>query len=110
MEKNEYVSSSGDSSLVGADLKDADLRHLDLSTHIMFGADLTGANLYDTKISLRCEQFDGATLDDIQVAKLLLMIQLGNINSKYQVGLRDLVRRVTGDKHFEALSRWMKLA
>ena len=106
----DYVASSGDSSLTGEDLKDADLRHMDLSEKILFGTDLRGANLYGTKISLKCESFDGAKLDNTQVAKLLLMIQLADIDPKYQVGLRDLVRRVTGDKHFAALNKWMKLA
>ena len=106
----DYVSASGDCSLTGADLKDADLRHLDLSDKILFGADLRGANLYGAKIAIKCEQFDGAKLDNTQVCKLLLMIQLADIDPKLQIGLRDLVRRVSGDKHFEALSKWMKLA
>ncbi len=104
------MASNGDSSLTGVDLTGADLRHLDLSGKILFGTDLRGANLHDTKISLTCETWDGVKLDDIQVAKLLLMIQMADINPKFQVGLRDLVRRVTGDTHFTALSRWLRLA
>lgn len=108
--EEEYVSSNGDTSLVGKDLSGADLRHHNLTSKILFGTDLRGANLYDARISLRCETFDGAKLDNTQVAKLLLMIQLADIDPKLQVGLRDLVRRVTGERHFEALQRWLRLA
>ena len=106
----EYVASTGDSSLTGEDLRDLDLRHQDLTDKILFQTDLRGANLYGASISLKCETFDGTKLDDLQVAKLLLMIQLADINPKFQVGLRDLVRRVTGDKHFAALERWLRLS
>lgn len=106
----EYMSSTGDTSLTGQDLSGADLRHIDLADKILFGTDLRGADLYDARITLKCETFDGVKLDDTQVAKLLLMFQLADINPKFQVGLRDLVRRVTGDRHFTALQRWLRLA
>lgn len=108
--ENEYVSSQGDSSLAGKDLSGTDLRHRDLSDFILFQTDLRGANLYGCKFKASCEQFDGVKLDDETVAKLLLMIQMADISPKWQVGLRDLVRRTTGDNFFRALQRWLKLA
>jgi len=104
------MASNGDTSLTGADLSGADFRHMDLSGKILFGTDLRGANLYDAKISLTCETFDGVKLDNTQFAKLLLMLQMADVDPKFQVGLRDLVRRVTGDTHFTALQRWLRLA
>lgn len=102
--------SNGDQSLTGEDLRDADLRHIDLSGKILFQTDLRGANLYNAKVSLKCETFDGVKLDNEQMAKLLLMISMADVDPKFQVGLRDLVRRVTGDAHFRALERWLKLS
>lgn len=107
--ENEFVANTGDTSLTGQDLNGADLRHQNLVDKILFGTDLRGADLYDARIALKCQTFDGCKLDDEQVAKLLLMIQLADINPKWQVGLRDLVRRVTGEKYFAKLARWLRL-
>lgn len=95
---------------VGADLSNQDLRHTDLTNKILFGANLRGSELYGASISLKCPTFDGTKLDETQVATLLLMISLADINPKFQVGLRDLVRRVTGDKHFALLQRYLQIA
>ena len=97
-------------SLVGADLRNEDLRHSDLTEQILFGSDFRGSNLYGAKISLKCETFDGAKFDSESVAKLLLMISLADIDPKWQVGLRDLVRRVTGEQFFAALQRYLQIA
>lgn len=95
---------------VGADLSNQDLRHADLTNKILFGANLRGSELYGISISLKCETFDGCKLDETQVATLLLMIAQADMNSKFQVGLRDLVRRVTGEKHFAALQRYLHVS
>jgi hypothetical protein len=100
---------SDDTSLVGADLRDADLRHVDLRGKVLFQADLRGANLYNTGISLRCQTFDGVTLDNDQVAQLLLMLQTADIDPKAQVGMRDLVKRLVGEAKYKALFKWLKL-
>lgn len=106
----ENQSTEGDDpTLVGADLRDTDLRHRDLSDLILFQTDLRGANLYGAKVSLRCQTFDSVKLSDEQVSQILLMLQTADINPKFQVGIRDLVRRVTGEKYFAALSRWLRL-
>lgn len=106
----DYTKAEGDLTLAGADLSGTDLRHKDLSDMILFGTDLRGSKLYGAKVALRCESFDGVKLDDSQFATLLLMLQMCDVNPKFQVGLRDLVRRVTGDQHFHTLQRWLKLA
>jgi hypothetical protein len=98
-----------DKTYVGKDLTNEDLRHHDLSGKILFNTDLRGSNLHGVRISLECSTFDGVKLDDEQVAKLLLMLSLADINPKFQVGLRDLTRRVTGDKFFAALQRYLQL-
>jgi hypothetical protein len=98
-----------DTSLVGADLRDHDLRHVDLRDRVLFQADLRGAKLYNMGISLRCQTFDGVKLDKTQVAQLLLMLQTADIDPKFQVGLRDLVKRVCGEDEYKVLIRWLKL-
>lgn len=98
-----------DTSLVGADLREADLRHVDLRGKVLFQADMRGANLYNTGFSMRCQTFDGARLDNQQVAQLLLMIQTADIDPKFQVGIRDLVKRVIGEDKYKVLYRWLKL-
>lgn len=100
---------SDDTSLVGADLRESDLRHVDLRGKVLFQADLRGANLYNTGISLRCQTFDGAKLDNDQVAQLLLMLQTADIDPKAQVGIRDLVKRLVGEAKYKALFKWLKL-
>lgn len=106
----ENMSTEGDdTSLVGADLREADLRHQDLRGKVLFQADLRGANLYNTGVSLRCQTFDGVKLDDQQFAQLLLMLQTADVNPKFQVGVRDLVKRVVGEDRYKALYRWLKL-
>jgi hypothetical protein len=95
---------------VGADLSNQDLRHTDFTNKILFGTNLRGSELYGAAISLKCDTFDGAKFDPSQVATLLLMISLADIDPKFQVGLRDLVRRVTGEKHFAALQRYLQVA
>ncbi len=98
-----------DTSLVGADLREADLRHMDLRKKVLFQADLRGAKLYNVSFSMRCQTWDGVKLDNEQVAQLLLMIQSADIDPKFQVGLRDLVRRVSGEGKYKALSRWLHI-
>ncbi len=98
-----------DTSLVGADLRESDLRHVDLRGKVLFQADLRGADLYNVGFSMRCQTFDGVKLDPVQVAQLLLMIQTADIDPKYQVGLRDLVKRVVGEEKYKALYRWLRL-
>lgn len=109
MEQEQYGASQGDPLLTGKDLREADLRFKDLSDYILFGTDLRGADLYGAKIALKCEQVDGCKIDDIQAAKLFLMLSLFDMNPKYQVRLRDMVRAVTGEKHYTALERWLKI-
>ncbi len=107
---DENMSGVGDDvSLVGADLQGADLRHVDLRGKVLFQADLRGANLFNTGFSMRCQTFDGVKLDPQQVAQLLLMIQTADIDPKYQVGIRDLVKRVIGEDKYKALYKWLKL-
>ena len=98
-----------DASLVGADLREADLRHHDLRGKVLFQTDLRGANLYNVGFSMRCQTWDGVKLDAEQVAQLLLMIQSADIDPKFQVGIRDLVKRVVGEAKYKALHKWLKL-
>lgn len=108
MEEN-MSCASDDTSLVGADLREADLRHVDLRGKVLFQADLRGANLYDTGVSLRCQTFDSVKLDDTQVCQLLLMIQSADINPKLQVRLRDTVRAILGEDKYKVMTRWLKI-
>lgn len=105
----EMSTESDDRSLVGQDLRNEDLRHFDLSDKVLFQADLRGAKLYGAKVSIKCAQFDGVRLDQDQVAQLLLLIQSADIDPKFQVGLRDLVKRVIGEARFKAIYRWLHL-
>jgi hypothetical protein len=97
-----------DISLVGADLREADLRNTDLSNKVLFLTDLRGAKLYGAKVALECQQFHKVRLDNTQVATLLLMIALADIEPKYKQGLQQLVQSVVGDQ-YEALQRMLRL-
>lgn len=95
--------------LAGADLRDKDLRHQNLAGKVLFGADLRGARLNGTRVSLECSTFDGAKFDDQQVAMLLMMVSMADINQEWIDGLRDLVKRVAGEPKFEALERYLQI-
>ena len=98
-----------DTEYAGIDLRDADLRHKNLAGKVLFGTDLRGAQLTGLRISLECATFDGVKLDDTQVAMLLLMVSLADVNPEWVDGLRGLVKHVTGDKQFLALERFLRI-
>jgi hypothetical protein len=95
--------------LIGKDCSGQDFRNKDLTGNVLFGTDMRGAKLNGVRVSLECKTFDGVQLDDSQVAVFLLMLQTADINPEWQDGLRDLVRRVSGEKAFETLSRYLKI-
>jgi uncharacterized protein YjbI with pentapeptide repeats len=99
-----------DSSLVGKDLREEDLRFKDLSDKILFQTDLRSARMYGAKISLQCETFDSVQLDNEQVASLLFMISQADIDHQWTVGLEKLIYDVAGEKTAKALQRFLRLA
>lgn len=86
------------------------MSELDLSEQVLYGKDLRGQNLYGAKVSLKCDTFDGVLIDNQQLALLLLLIQLAEIDHQYQQRLRDLARDIVGEEHYRVLLRYMLVA
>jgi hypothetical protein len=98
-----------DASLAGKNLSGLDLRGDDLTGKVLFATDLRGAKLYGARISLQCQTFDGAKLDNTQVAQLLLMLSLADIDPALQGQLDQLAKQAAGPS-YGALKRLLRLA
>jgi uncharacterized protein YjbI with pentapeptide repeats len=104
------VITKADTDLVGMDLRDTDQRYRDLSHKVLFQTDLRGARLYGAKVSIECQTFDAVQLDDEQVASLLFMLSLADIDERWKVGMTDMIRAIAGEKMATTLQRYLKLA
>ena len=88
---------------------DEDLRNVDLTGQVLFYCDFRGANLYNAKISLNCATFHGLKLDDTQVATLLRLVGLAQIDAAWKDGLRLLIESIIGKDRNDLLSRYLKI-
>lgn len=98
-----------DTEYAGADFSHQDLRNRNFAGKVLFGTDLRHAKLKGLRISLECATFDGVKLDDLQMATLLMMVSLADVNPDWVDGVRELVKRVTGTSQFEALERYLRV-
>jgi hypothetical protein len=87
-----------------------DWRHRDLTDQVLFGQDLTGKRLYGARISLKCDTFDGVKLDHQQVAMLLLMIAMADIDPAVVRALHTVVEVAVGSHEYSVLKRYLELA
>lgn len=92
-----------------ADCRDQDLRGQDWRGRILWGVDVRGANLWGLGVSINCGTFDHVILDDRQVALLLRLIALAEIDPRWVDGLQTLVRTVAGRKQDASISRYLDL-
>lgn len=98
-----------DTALAGQSLANADLRGHDLTNKILFQTDLRGAQLYNARISLTCSTFDGLRLDSEQVAVLLKLIALADVDERWIVGINSLVASVTSPAKLRVIDRYLQI-
>lgn len=99
-----------DTSLAGKDLSGRDLRGYDFTGKSLFGTELSGAQLYGAKIDIACHTFDGLKIDDTQIATLLLMFGMADIDASWKSALEHIVRIRVGDDRLSVLRRYLQLA
>lgn len=87
-----------------------DWRHRDLTGQTLFGVDLSGKRLYGAKIALKCDTFDGVKLDRQQVAMLLLMIAMADIDPAMARSIHTVVEATVGSKEYAVLKRYLEIA
>lgn len=98
-----------DSSWVGLDKSNTDLRHADLRGKVLFQTNLRGANLYGAHITLNCDTFDAVALDSRQVATLLRLIALADIGPQWKQGILALTESIVGKAQNEAIARYLQV-
>lgn len=102
--------SAKNTDLVGQNLSRQDLRGRDLSDHVLYRTNLTGANLYGAKITLSCDSFDGVALDNQQVALLLGLLLLADVSDVAKAELRDAMISILGSmERYDRVSAYLKL-
>lgn len=100
---------SKDTSWVATDHRDTDLREFDARGKVLYACDVRGAALYGVGVSLNCDTFDGLKLDDDQVAMLLRVFMLADINPAWRDGVQALVISIIGAERNKLLSRYLQI-